>query len=249
MDPGGPGDSGVSIVEEGYPFTESVNQRFDVVGLDPRGVHTSEQVRCDAALDDAAVDAWNPTDQAEFDHLVAVNRRLAADCRETHRPARRPCGQPAVRARPGRRPRRARRGEAQLRRLLPRHDDGSGVRRVVPAPDPRDGQRRQPRPQHPVGVEWSRKTTAVLEDNFVAFADWCDTTDTCALYGQDTKNVYADLKERARRHARRAVDRPAAGLLPPDAHHLPDLPATDNALRARPIHRFPNVRSRTRRTG
>ncbi len=48
------------------------------------------------------------------------------------------------------------------------------------------------------GWEWSRTSTAVMEENLVAFADWCDTTDTCALYGRDTKKVYAELKRRAR---------------------------------------------------
>jgi len=32
-----------------------------------------------------------------------------------------------------------------------------------------------------------------MEENFFAFADWCDTTDTCPLYGQDTKKVYTEL--------------------------------------------------------
>jgi pimeloyl-ACP methyl ester carboxylesterase len=81
VDPGGPGGSGVGLVKEGYPFTEPVNQRFDSVGIDPRGVGDSEQVLCDNALRLEAIDAWNPTSQAEFDHLVDVNRRLAADCR------------------------------------------------------------------------------------------------------------------------------------------------------------------------
>lgn len=40
-----------------------------------------------------------------------------------------------------------------------------------------------------------------MEENFFAFADWCDTTDTCPLYGQDTKKVYTELKVAKRMRA------------------------------------------------
>jgi hypothetical protein len=53
---------------------------------------------------------------------------------------------------------------------------------------------------HSLRTAWDfmRSETAPVERGFLEFAKWCDTTPACALYGEDTKAVYADLKERAR---------------------------------------------------
>jgi pimeloyl-ACP methyl ester carboxylesterase len=197
MDPGGPGGSGVEIVKEGYPFTEPVNERFDSVGIDPRGVGTSEQVLCDQTLRQEAIDAWNPTSQAEFDHLVDVNRRLAADCRARTGPLadhmdslQSAYDLDAVRAALG---------EKKLNYIGYSYGTLMGQQYAELFPHRIRTLINDGNMDHSIRTpwEWSRKHTAVLEDNFLAFADWCDTTSTCPLYGQDTKKVYADLKKRS----------------------------------------------------
>ena len=216
MDPGGPGGSGVDIVKDGYLFTEPVNERFDEVGLDPRGVGTSEQVLCDQALNDAEVDAWDPANQAEFDHLVDLNRRLAADCREHTGPLadhvdslQSAYDLDAVRAALG---------EAKLNYVGYSYGTMMGQQYAELFPHRIRAMINDGNLDHSIrsAWEWSRNATAVMEENFVAFADWCDTTPTCALYGLDTKTVYAELKARAR--AGTLID-PSTGR-PLDFYHL-----------------------------
>jgi pimeloyl-ACP methyl ester carboxylesterase len=83
VNPGGPGGSGVDFVS--FIATESflskeITRRFDVVGFDPRGVGRSHPVTCSADLLGKRPFPF-PASQAEFDAMVAYNRRLRADCR------------------------------------------------------------------------------------------------------------------------------------------------------------------------
>lgn len=55
--PGGPGASGVALIRDSLSFAvgDALQQRYDVVGFDPRGVGASTAVRC---LEPAAMDAY-----------------------------------------------------------------------------------------------------------------------------------------------------------------------------------------------
>jgi hypothetical protein len=57
MNPGGPGGSGVELVQQAAEFvtSDTLRDRFDIVGWDPRGVGQSTPVRC---LDDADMDEF-----------------------------------------------------------------------------------------------------------------------------------------------------------------------------------------------
>lgn len=88
VNPGGPGVSGIDLAVylsfgaalKGLP--DELTQRFDIVGFDPRGVHRSSPVECipDADLDASFGYDPDPDTQAEFDGLVALNKRIADDC-------------------------------------------------------------------------------------------------------------------------------------------------------------------------
>lgn len=84
FDPGGPGGSGTQIVLGeslgARLFSAGVRAHFDLIGLDPRGVLLSGQVRCDPALLNQRVSLF-PTDEAGFRRLVTHNRLLGASCR------------------------------------------------------------------------------------------------------------------------------------------------------------------------
>ncbi|MDY0813816.1 alpha/beta hydrolase [Kitasatospora purpeofusca] len=85
LNPGGPGGSAVEYVEgvaRGYDA--GVRARYDLVGLDPRGVGRSSPVTC---LGGERMDAYTaaditPDDQSEVDALVAAAKEFAEGCRQ-----------------------------------------------------------------------------------------------------------------------------------------------------------------------
>jgi pimeloyl-ACP methyl ester carboxylesterase len=83
FDPGGPGGSGVQWVMGaafGLPiFGDAIRDRFDIIGLDPRGVGSSTPVQCDPAIYNQVVSLF-PKNEAEFRALVAHNRALGESC-------------------------------------------------------------------------------------------------------------------------------------------------------------------------
>ncbi|WP_158879443.1 alpha/beta fold hydrolase [Amycolatopsis anabasis] len=87
VNPGGPGGATTDVVAyngmiAGYPETQALADRFDIIGFDPRGVGGSAPVRCGTAkLHDPGVSAF-PRDRAGFDALVAFNRAAGRACLE-----------------------------------------------------------------------------------------------------------------------------------------------------------------------
>ncbi|WP_233532691.1 alpha/beta hydrolase [Antrihabitans sp. YC2-6] len=83
--PGGPGASGVEAVAmtSDILFSPTVNQRYDLVGFDPRGVGESTAVEClsDEEIDAAASVDPTPETAAEVEALVAHSEKTAAACR------------------------------------------------------------------------------------------------------------------------------------------------------------------------
>jgi pimeloyl-ACP methyl ester carboxylesterase len=83
VNPGGPGAPGVDLaVYLSAQLPADVLGRFDIVGFDPRGVGRSSPVKCfsDADLDASFGADPDPQSQADFDALVALNRRMAGGC-------------------------------------------------------------------------------------------------------------------------------------------------------------------------
>lgn len=88
MNPGGPGGSGVDLVQQAaeYVTSDALRDRFDIVGWDPRGVGRSTGVSC---YDDADMDAFlygvpaNPAgSDAWFAEQVETEKAFAAACAE-----------------------------------------------------------------------------------------------------------------------------------------------------------------------
>nr|WP_158630256.1 alpha/beta fold hydrolase [Glycomyces terrestris] len=198
MNPGGPGGSGVDFVKSGNLLDGEVAERYDLIGFDPRGVNTSTQVLCS---EEALIDAFSvpyPESEAQYEDLLAANAALTADCREhSGRLFDRVSNLETVEDME--RIRRAL-GEGDLNFLgfsygtlmgqqyaekYPRH-----IRTMV-----LDGNM-----DHSEDSTWEfmRSQTAIVEETFGEFADWCESTPECALYGEDVETLYADLKARAR---------------------------------------------------
>jgi len=198
FDPGGPGGSGVDDLLNGNRITPAVAARFDIIGFDPRGVNTSAQVLCDQTVYDQARAAKRPTSQAEFDQLASLNRQLVDGCRAhtgslvDHLDTRTTAQDiDAVRAALG---------EEKLNYLGFSYGTLMGQQYAEMFPTHIRAMVNDGNMDHSLSTAWEfmRDQTAPVERNFLEFAQWCDTTPTCALYGQDTKKTYGDLRERAK---------------------------------------------------
>ncbi|PJE96379.1 proteinase [Streptomyces carminius] len=84
VNPGGPGGSAVDYVQlaAGVGYPAPVRARYDIVGMDPRGVARSEPVEC---LADEEMDAYTqtdvtPDDQGETEELVEAFKKFAEGC-------------------------------------------------------------------------------------------------------------------------------------------------------------------------
>jgi pimeloyl-ACP methyl ester carboxylesterase len=198
VDPGGPGGSGVDLIKVGKRFTPEVRARFDQVGFDPRGINTSSQLLCDLDLDAQSEAAKHPTSQAEFEELASVNRALHDSCRANTGPlADHVDNLNTVRDMDAIR---AALGEQKLTYVGYSYGSLMGQQYAEKFPHRVRAILMDGNMDHslPNAWEFMRSETAPVEQAFVEFANWCDTTETCALYGQDTKAVYAELKARAR---------------------------------------------------
>jgi pimeloyl-ACP methyl ester carboxylesterase len=84
VNPGGPGASGVRFVEDAFTTFTTLNQRFDIVGFDPRGAADPNPVTCEgtAALDQAVGADPIIDDQAERQELISTSRQLAQACEQ-----------------------------------------------------------------------------------------------------------------------------------------------------------------------
>jgi pimeloyl-ACP methyl ester carboxylesterase len=197
MDPGGPGGSGVGSVKSGDQFTDAVNARFDQVGFDPRGINTSSQLLCDADLAERADAAKHPTSQADFDALATVNRQLHDSCRaNSDGLADHVDNLATVRDMDAIR---AALGEKKLNFVGYSYGSLMGQQYAERFPHRIRAFVMDGNMDHSLKTAWDfmRTETAPVERAFVEFARWCDTTPECALYGQDTKATYADLRARA----------------------------------------------------
>ncbi|KAK8129519.1 tripeptidyl aminopeptidase [Apiospora kogelbergensis] len=83
VNPGGPGSfasNAVAILSQAPHLDPEIRARFDIIGLDPRGVGLSTPLRCDAAAYNTPVKFFPETEE-EFDALVKRNRAIGESCR------------------------------------------------------------------------------------------------------------------------------------------------------------------------
>lgn len=95
VNPGGPGASGVEYVASSidYAVGEPLQEQFDVIGWDPRGVGSSTPVRCldDAGMDEvlfgaSATDGLEPGSQEWVDAALKENAEFGEACLEATGP-------------------------------------------------------------------------------------------------------------------------------------------------------------------
>jgi len=196
VNPGGPGGSGVQIATYAELFLSAeLLARFDIIGVDPRGVAGSTPISCRVPESEPGYTLF-PRTETQFEQMVRHNRALGLGCLE------------------------------QTGQLL-RHVDTVSVARDHEAVRIGLGERRfnylglsygtqiganyaELFPQRvrtmvfDAALDHSATTLGLLadeiateEDAFNRFAEWCRTTSTCALAGQDVARVYDELVARA----------------------------------------------------
>jgi pimeloyl-ACP methyl ester carboxylesterase len=83
VNPGGPGGSAVIYAYNAdYIVSNEINQRYDIVGFDPRGINESDEIRC---LSDAEEDKFLSADAsdgkaASIAALMAISKDFADKC-------------------------------------------------------------------------------------------------------------------------------------------------------------------------
>ncbi|MEU5946517.1 alpha/beta hydrolase [Micromonospora sp. NPDC047465] len=92
LNPGGPGGSGTAVaLAAPYFLGDEVLDRFDIVGVDPRGVGASQQVRCFPSVKEqtrayAGLNVAFPWTRAEEKAYVASSKAVGKGCSSTGRP-------------------------------------------------------------------------------------------------------------------------------------------------------------------
>ncbi|MEX0666349.1 MAG: alpha/beta hydrolase [Acidimicrobiia bacterium] len=81
VNPGGPGASGVDFAGAiASSLSDEIQERFDIVGFDPRGIGRSAEVDCTEDLDPFFDVEWAPDNRQEREDLLAEVARLVAAC-------------------------------------------------------------------------------------------------------------------------------------------------------------------------
>ena len=196
INPGGPGGSGVEVATVAdLVFSPELVARFDIVGVDPRGIHGSTPVSCRIPAPQPGYTLF-PRTQAQFDQMVRLNRELGRGCLEqtgrllghvdTVSVAR---DHEAVRIGLGERTFNwlglsyGTQIGANYAQLFPRR-----VRAMV-----FDGAL----DHSALSVGLLADEIATVEDAFNRFAEWCRTAPTCAMHGQDVARAYDQIVARA----------------------------------------------------
>ena len=86
LNPGGPGLSGVQFLRESrHIFPASLRARFTLVSFDPRGVGSSEPLRCLTAAETRAWISLNPAPSTpqQIHHAVSARKAFVRDCEQS----------------------------------------------------------------------------------------------------------------------------------------------------------------------
>ena len=195
VNPGGPGGAGSEVVSAEAAglglFQPRLHERFDLIGMDPRGVGLSTHVRCDPAVFNRPV-SFFPATAAEFQQFSDYARDLGSSCLERTGPLLAHVDTLSV----------VRDMEA-LRRAL--HDGKLNFLGLsYGAEIGSEYAERYPRRIRAMALDGIldhsihtqtlfADDTAAYEDTFNRFAAWCEATPDCALHGRNVAAFFDDL--------------------------------------------------------
>ncbi|MEU0869335.1 alpha/beta hydrolase [Nocardia brasiliensis] len=209
FNPGGPGGAPVLGVRD-FPhivFSDDLRDRFDLIGLDPRGVGESRPaITCPIPPVSQEVTQF-PSTAAEFEALSAYNRKVGTECRKATGPLLEHVDSVSA-ARDIEAVRRVL-GEEQLSWLGLSYGTLLGATYARLYPDRIRAAVLDGPVDHatPAGQFFLDETRSA-EDSFAGFAEWCRADTTCPLQGRDIRADYRDLLDRAARQPVPAKDDP-----------------------------------------
>jgi pimeloyl-ACP methyl ester carboxylesterase len=196
FNPGGPGDGAAEyIVIAETVFTPALIERFDLVGMDPRGIANSSQVRCTLPLITPETTLFPKTEQ-QFQQLLKHNREVGLNCLDHAGELVRHMDTVSV----------ARDHEALRQALGENKINWLGISygtQVAANYAQLYTTRTQamvldaPLEHSQAEVHQVADEIIAAEDSFNRFADWCPTQETCALRGQDVRAVFDRLVAQA----------------------------------------------------
>jgi pimeloyl-ACP methyl ester carboxylesterase len=200
INPGGPGAPGSQFIAleaaGSHLWHPALHRRFDLIGMDPRGIGTSTPIRCDPA-------AWNqvslfPRNRAEFQRLANHVRAFGATCLRLTGPLLGHVDTLSV-ARDLEALRRAL-GEGKLNFLGLSYGAEIGTLYAERYPKRIRAMALDAILDHSVSTERVfAEAAAAYEDTFNRFAAWCRRARSCPLYGRDAPALFDRLVRRADR--------------------------------------------------
>ncbi|MFF9345731.1 alpha/beta fold hydrolase [Streptomyces sp. NPDC014734] len=199
VNPGGPGASGVDFAVADAPayFSTGVQERFDIIGFDPRGIGRSRPVVCSGELLDRRPSSY-PRDQAAFDQLASFNRALQDDCRQHSGPIADHADTLAV-VRDMEAIRRAL-GEERINYFGHSYGTLIGEQYAEQYGDRIRSMALTANIDHSIGLrDFLVSSATAAEDSFHEFVKWCESNPSCALHGRDVTAVWDGLLNRADR--------------------------------------------------
>jgi pimeloyl-ACP methyl ester carboxylesterase len=195
VNPGGPGVSAVNLALDHDFFGAGVSSRFDIVGLDPRGVGRSAPILCDQKLVDAKPSPLYGS-EAEFRKAEDYNRRLAADCAGRSGPVYGYADTISV-ARDMEAVRMAL-GEERISFFGASYGTLLGQLYAERYPGRIRALALDSVMDHSAGVDaFLDQTADAVQSAFDQFVAWCARDDRCVLRGRDVRVMWAELLRRS----------------------------------------------------
>jgi pimeloyl-ACP methyl ester carboxylesterase len=193
INPGGPGGSGVSFAfgADGA-FSPEINDRFDIVGFDPRGQARSEPVLCDGDVVGAQEALLYPASAGEYRELRAATRNLAASCTELTGPLVKHVDTASV-------VRdmdaiRAALGEQKITYYGVSYGTMIGQQYAELFPTRIRAMVLDSNMDHAQNIlSYQKWESVAMEQSFTQFAAWCGRTEACALHGTDVLAFFDEL--------------------------------------------------------
>lgn len=213
VNPGGPGGSGVDFALDESAFSAKVRDRFDVIGIDPRGVERSHPVKCG---DVGKAPSPYPRTEREFAALRTYGAKLHRACRAKTGPlydfldagsvAR---DMDAVRAALG---------ERTLNYYGVSYGTWLGQRYAELFPRRIRTMALDSNMNHssPTALSFSVEEAGGLEVSYAQFARWCAATTGCALHDKGAVKVLDALMARADAGLLHESGKPNAKITPED---------------------------------